>query len=446
MPIILIHIIKKEMVKKFFAKSMAVVAIAVLAASCSGNEDFYDPGAAQTNTQDAAAKAKADYAAEFVRQFGAVAPGHTWGFVAQNPVTTDITRGTDPSANMWGDKYDVPSPLTSEQIAVVTEWFATHHNPQGIAVNWCDFFAQQVSSTGYGRQMNHLTCGDNDEHIYNFNDGDCAVNQQVWNGELANPADQNSRVFYSDKVQLMLDVSTTRFGFDNSLDSRIYHNYVVIPGDLISPLVAGMYFLGFDFEAHGQDADKQVEPDGFYNDWIVRVTPCLYKDSQRVIAEDLGAIGDFDFNDVVFDVRINYNEWWHDGDYAVVTLRAAGGRLPLTIGGVEVHEAFGVPTDVMVNTGAGSVSCPVATFRLPASAVTSASANDIPVIVTNEGTAITLTTDPGAAPAKICVPVTFRWAIERTNIKVAYPAFEAYVKDASLTGWCYTPVAGTVVE
>jgi hypothetical protein len=68
----------------------------------------------------------------------------------------------------------------------------------------------------------------------------------------------------------------------------------------------------------------------------------------RIIAEDLtwgSENGDFDFNDVIFDVQLINN-----GSIIKITLLAAGGTLPLYIAGVEVHEKFGVSTSTMVNT------------------------------------------------------------------------------------------------
>ena len=79
----------------------------------------------------------------------------------------------------------------------------------------------------------------------------------------------------------------------------------------------------------------------------------------RIMAEDLNAAAsveegdpedsDWDFNDVVIDVKFT-------GDNtAKIRLVAAGGTLPLRINGdnsLEVHDLFGVDTDIMVNTGA----------------------------------------------------------------------------------------------
>lgn len=413
--------------RTFFMKSMAMLAIVVSAVSCSSDEDMYDPNAAQNQL-------KAQYEAEFIRQFGNIAAGHNWGFADQTSKEYG-TKGVNTEGNNWGGYVEVPAPLTEEQIAVVTDWFTANPNPQGVAVNWSDYFAQQISSTDYGQNMDYLTCGDGDEHINNFNRGDLAVNNQVWGGELTNPNNPNSRVFHSDKIQFMVNSSTSRFGYHNSWDNHTYYRYVIIPGDIIDPSVAGMYFVGFDYESHGQDADKQIEADGFYNDWIIRIAPGLYKDGQRIIAEDFGEIGDFDFNDVVFDARIAW-------DHTTIIVRAAGGRLPLTIGGVEIHEALGIGTDVMANTGKDTKTCPVAIFSIPGNY--DWNANNIPVVVNKDGADIMLTTEAGKAPAKICVPQTYRWTIEKMRISDAYPEFPEYVANPWKTTWCTNPVAGTV--
>jgi hypothetical protein len=71
------------------------------------------------------------------------------------------------------------------------------------------------------------------------------------------------------------------------------------------------------------------------------------------MVEDLSAAedGDFDFNDVVFDVKFTSETT------ADVTLIAAGGTLPLTVAGQEVHAKFGnYSTNTMINTNAAAVA------------------------------------------------------------------------------------------
>lgn len=147
----------------------------------------------------------------------------------------------------------------------------------------------------------------------------------------------------------------------------------------------------------------------------------------RVIAEDLTVDekGDFDFNDVVFDVIYNYPE-----GKTTIILQAAGGTLPLTIGGQEVHKLFGVDTNVMVNTKNNSVE------RNPVKFVLNtyyANANDIPVRVQKNGSWIDLEAIRGRVPSKIGVKPTYNWCDEREDIEDRYPDFGKWVQDEGIT-------------
>lgn len=408
-----------------------VAMVCVLLSGCSHNEDMYNP--------DLAGQRKAEYVASFEQEFGKVNPNVDWGFGADSAVSAQrsllpATRGAETNANEWGRYVTVPDPLTDAQKAIVSAWFAAHQNPTSIAVNWCDFFAQQVSSTSYGSYMNQLCCekadGTNSLHLNNFNNGDCSTTNVC--GYLTNPNDQNSGVMHSDKIMFMTSANTDVFSYHGSMDNNTYRDkFVIIPGDMIDPSVAGMYFVGFDFTSNGEAENQKVAADGYYNDWIVKVTPAIYKNygdvtTKRIIAEDLGAIGDWDFNDVVLDVAIRYNQWWHGNDYTVVTVLAAGGTMPVYIGeGTEheVHAELGISTKEMANTGNGSSVKPIAMFRIP----TVASANDVKITVDNNGTLVVLEAQKGQPAEKIAVPTTFRWCKERTNIKTVYGSFAEYV-------------------
>ncbi len=395
------------MKKQLFFSAAMMVAVGFAAVGCSSNNDVeFNPNAEKEFT----------YKEAFVKQFGKIDPKNNWGFGAS---TKSIgTRGVDANANMWGNYVEVPDPLTQAQIDVVTQWFKNNKNPQGIAVQWSDFFAQQVSSGEYSNHMDKLTCGTSNEHINNFNGGNCSTNN-VFDGDSNHP----------DQIQFMVNSSTECFGFHNSGDSRQYNdNYVIIPGSKIDASVAGMYFVGFDYENH---MNQEVNKDGYYDNWIIKITPALYKgdNARRIMCEDLGATDDFDFNDVVFDV---YNQW----DGAVITLHAAGGTLPITVAGKNVHEAFG--TNEMVNTGKGA-TCPVVIFRV------SQRYDDfkVPVVVSgSNGATWTLNAETGEAPQMFAVPTSVKWTKERTNIKEAYPQFINYVRDANNSKWYESPAEG----
>lgn len=161
----------------------------------------------------------------------------------------------------------------------------------------------------------------------------------------------------------------------------------------------------------------------------------------RVIAEDLSVTQrtDFDFNDVVFDVRINSTN-----TKAQVRLKAAGGTLPLTVGwngetgtsynDYEVHNLYGVATNVMVNTQAKNgvdgradvVKTLTGTFNNP---------NDVKVMVQKRGEWVELTAHQGEPASKLAVSTDYVWCTEREEILTRYPSFKTYVQENSLTEW-----------
>ena len=108
----------------------------------------------------------------------------------------------------------------------------------------------------------------------------------------------------------------------------------------------------------------------------------------RIMAEDLNANAadgdiensDWDFNDVVFDVKFDAS-----GDGATIRLVAAGGVLPLYVAGQEVHALFGESIKAngeypMINTGAGPEK-PYVTFRIESGADKANNGHNIPITV-----------------------------------------------------------------
>lgn len=154
----------------------------------------------------------------------------------------------------------------------------------------------------------------------------------------------------------------------------------------------------------------------------------------RVIAEDLTASegSDFDFNDVVFDIQLN---WPAQGKHKI-TLQAAGGKLPLCVGVLddehEVHNLFGVDVNTMVNTEEWtSHKAPVSFF------ITGeyTNAKDIKVWVKKGNDWCELKAEQGKAASKIGVPSTFKWVKELKDIEPIYTKFKDYVSNPSIKWW-----------
>jgi hypothetical protein len=233
--------------------------------------------------------------------------------------------------------------------------------------------------------------------------------------------------------------------------------------DLNGVDVAGLLADGY-LPVSGSADKKWVKVGGcadeYYSDWIVTLTKAEKYTTitppdptvVRIIAEDLSISsdptnlkGDFDFNDVVFDVTFN-----DDKSVATIQLVAAGGVLPLTVAGVEVHRAFGQqgPDPVtgwykMVNTGGISeingATAASFTYDNPGE-----NGINIPVMVNKftknaDGTFtdnwIELTAMQGQCPAKLCVNQTFEYCSEREPIDQKYTGFQSWVQGNKYIWW-----------
>ena len=396
------------------------------------------------------------YKTEFVKEFGTPDPNHKWGFVdsplvVASPYTYNTTRQASPNANMWGGwGLDVPYPLSTKQKEYVTKWFETHENPTGITATWTDYFAQQVSSTEYGKNMDELydNGANSDNHVNNYNSGTCSPN-----GSVSSPYINGQ---YSDRIQYMTGQSTRAFSYHESLsDNTWYDHYVIIPGEMIDPdnelskisrnlvdedgkqlydkkgnpivtteSIWGMWFVAFDYEAKHSNPSQNIPRDYYFNDWIIRISPGTYTTmSQRVMCEDLGGSFDWDFNDVVFDA---YIEGWTDNWMAHITIQCAGGTLPITVGTTdsdkEIHSLFGVSSSTVVIAPKApaqySVKLDIAGY--------SANVCQIPIYVNG---VLAENIQAGNTPQRFACPVDTKWADELQCITKKYPNFPSWAQD-----------------
>lgn len=175
--------------------------------------------------------------------------------------------------------------------------------------------------------------------------------------------------------------------------------------------------------------------------------------------EDLGAIGDFDFNDVVLRVSAPVS------GVSSVDLMAAGGTLPVKVLygdrtlSEEVHATFDVDVKTMVNTNYETKD-----FASLGTVAIAADANmaNLPfaIVVTDRetgaSTKVTASVEnAGETPLMIVVSGysegddagKWFWAKERTNISTAYSAFGAWGANASSNkDWYHSYKNGAVYK
>ena len=193
--------------------------------------------------------------------------------------------------------------------------------------------------------------------------------------------------------------------------------------------------------------------DNNYSDWIIRLVAAEpdtgggeetdteeLRESGRIFCEDLGTIGDFDFNDVVFDAKVYYWKNKNIASRTEITLLAAGGTMKITVAGRDVHEAFGQSDSKMINTGDDS-KC--VKDREPVTFTAETAYDhliDIPIAVQHGDAIRVLEAQPGKAPQKFCAPIGTEWADEYVNISRVYTDFKKWVTTLNTPAWTPTAV------
>lgn len=422
------------------------------------------------------------YYQDFYRSFGLPAKNQTWGFpkgtkpavpfVKQNaPTGRDGHKAScDKQGNDWYleiDYNDIPKPVTDTERERVVAAFRDPTWPALQPVAWSEFFVQQVfeGDTKYkveswsisggtdtqhdignefvgSDKMDYITCyGLDNEHLKDFNHG-------RGGGEFGIASAQNVEG-HRDFIVRVKNSDTREFSYGDAISQS------AVDKDFILKMVDGAYYVGFNYTLPQMDENnvytdtkegkymKLLGANDVYDDWIIKITPAIYKtvdetdtrgaNGGRIICEDLGTTGDWDFNDLVLDVvytKYENNAWTEP----VATIRAAGGRLPLFVEDHEVHDLLGVPRTQITNTGWNSA--PVAIFRLDGDYLTDDGHVDlgqVPIkVVQEDGTETLLQAYQGQPAAKIQVKPTYKWCVEKHHIKTAYPTFADYVANPTV--------------
>lgn len=449
--------------KKYLMTVIAAVTMCAAFTSCS-----HDSISQYTEQEIALNK----YEATFVSRFGQPASNQTWGFGTINKART---RAADEFGWELSEGYDMefdksyfdaclellPEGVNAENKLTNYEFLSTgpfqfsiiysktsaadkvgyyYYDPaQGVSSRQEVQFVDNIQNMSQYLQWSYANTYDgvdywtvDDAGITGQNVGD------VWGWDRgASKSKMNAKVF---TVNIPAGYRVGFYVINN--DDKMYSNQSLNEDGLFYSALANkgdVYLVGLE-----DWNNKYANADFDCNDVIMSVSkstnpPTIVEDPKdeptadvRIIAEDLTVdeSGDFDFNDVVFDVTFNKPE-----GKTTITLQAAGGTLPLYVGGVEVHEKFGVGVKDMVNTGAGPSKSPVS-FELDG--LYGNNAINIPITVTKTDAngdeyTLTLEANQGRAPHKIAVKPTFKWCPERADIEKTYTNFSEWVKDPSVS-------------
>ena len=437
-----------------------VAAIAFCAAftSCSKSEELYDAGQI---TKNEAAQIEENYNKAFIATFGQPAANQDWGFGSGAGTRSVIKQDmTDyPSAT-------APAAITTKEAAWVTDWFQKNPGLTEVGQPFTNFYVQFVS----GDQNNKKGIW----HRYDQNRVNNGYDSNYWDEEFTDNGgmdklhcgatrsqsatdhlnDFNAKTGGPWDVVYIKNGSALQWGYHSSWgeDSKApagdgYYWYfkmveLTVPGSCFSDGVARKgWYVGLSLYGKKYDnGDKELgyQRLQYAEDWIVKVVPGdtepTYVD--RIIAEDLNAqtstsaatddwtVGsDWDFNDVVFDVR-------YEGTTAYVKIVGAGGVYPIYVADHEAHEALGQSGPVnglykIQNSGTAQ-EFPVANIN------PSNHGKDIEIKVERTSSTgdpiIQVLKAPVAKPAaKIRVNPTFEPCEERRDIRDKYPHFGNWV-------------------
>lgn len=441
-----------------FAK-FATLAVCAGFASCSE----YDAGIAPIPEKSVY---ETVYESAFIQTFGQPAANQDWGFG-----TSKDTRAIDANANQWSANWDVLPNVTDEERQKVLNAFNSvplymenetilpwenywvHHVYTG-TTHYKDGYDNDVLGSGHMDHMIAYNADRTEEQIWDHWDSEkqepiyTYLHHEHSNnfnaaGNMSGATDEYTGYEYIGAM-LMTGMNpegltpNNQFGFKSSTDSKFHFTYLILK-------VGDYYYVGFDFEATGDNPNQKVERDGRYTDWIVRISPAYPKNETPkddtfpktywVIAEDLTiqTSTDFDFNDVVYEVKIT------DAETAQVTVLAAGGTLPIYIIDHnnkmhEAHQALGAQaTNVPINVGTGVTGKAQQPIVIKGNYKGEPNdAESIVVKVDKNGELIELTAVMGEVASKICVPVGFDWCNEMEPIYNKYPLFNDWVQEPSI--------------
>lgn len=402
--------------------------------------------------------------------------------------------------------------VTDYEIQYVSNWFRTHKNPTtNVSLHLTDFFVQNVSGDmdrvesvtgkecngevinnvlgqGCSYGMDHLVfktlestdvngLPDNTwTHLNDYNKSSTNLMNSTGAMDLSYSGINNYNNDNTHKRVIMYVTSSgtedfayhSSFGTDDSsddADETYFKKYVLMRLTWKEDGVQREgYYLAFDYETK---KDGVLYPgDGYYSNWIIKISPANYVPSDklpltRIFCEDLGNTFDFDFNDLVFDVKydVDYNSSKVE---AILTIQASGGTIPIYLGTsasapnnpkYETHFLLGQSTHTIpVNVAAaGGVTHDVAIIRYNVGSITygtdgkiAVNPNDIPIWVGNTNADLvniaTLLPASGKgesiAPQKISIPDnTTRWLKESQQIEWGYGYFDDWVKDENSHGF-----------
>lgn len=408
--------------------------------------------------------------------------------------------------------------VTPYEIQYVSAWFRTHKNPvSNVKLHLSDFFIQNVScdydqvtydALGAPYQEGWPETGRNGKNIGSISeasshkafDGTSYIKDNnltepisydldylgfedmngVWthvnnfNRGNSNFSPEDSKSNPNREIQFIKSSGTEDFSCHPSwcTDTDTIKTWVLVHLTWIetvkhdnSPYTKGTqipregYYLAFDFHGkkNGSQGMQEVVRDGYYSNWIVKITPTYFTatgNSRRIFCEDLGGSFDFDFNDAVVDVA--FEQKGNQQYEPIICIQAAGGTMPIYIEHKddkhELHKLFNADVTTPVNVEE-KTQRPTAIYR--GNVVSEDKIGKIKIYVHNtnnnedyeligKGDTPDDRTDNlndenynnknHITPFAFSAPTSVKWLKELKSIHTAYKEYPNWVKNKEYTG------------
>lgn len=293
--------------KKLLLSMTAILSLGMAVVSCS-KSDLYEEGAAEKAQQ---AETVAKYKEAFVKHFGEIAPNQSWDFTqsfgqgartrgANDPTWTQKQYGQQKNYPHIAQDYEEAMNLAASSDVPVVEWPFEYAE-----INLYPFYSQAKGKYTYfflGLNNNELHVNAKDDKYYS-----------LWT-KASGTENLNFNTYRHintyDKSGFQWWIGCAEPNFKNDMSKVTKYNLVNCKCFIVNEHT----YVAFD-----------CNDDNDYRDlicWVEDITP-----SKRYMVEDLGGDSDFDFNDIVFDVRPKSGK---KNKYECL-VRAMGGTLDFTL-------------------------------------------------------------------------------------------------------------------
>jgi hypothetical protein len=413
--------------KKFLFTMTAMLSVSAAFVSCSDKEVFNQAAVEQAQVE----KTEVQYKEAFVKHFGEVNPNQSWDFSQINYPQADQTAQT----RAWIDDLfgtQLPAPTWSEptlfESFLNALFYETHYQHAATdfeevkqlvdnqpVVDWPYDYAQINLHPFYSHGssvINYYFLG------VQYNQKDYGAISPAFNGFwFLSSGDRWSSIINGSKLSTEMNMNSYAFVNTTNMEGI----------DGFKWFVASRNTKFFDAVNNAQPLEKcklftvnnhtyvalDCNGDGNYYDlicWVEDLSP-----AKRYMVEDLGSIGDFDFNDIVFDVVYNKST----SKYECI-VRAMGGTLDFSIkvGNTEWWSKSGAKYDIktMYNTMDPNYDLTKEYARFNVSGWVPEN-NDVTVTVEgNNGRFVLPFPKNGEIPYIVATNVGKAWSKERVNV------------------------------